>query len=235
MSHQIDTIFDDPKLKNKILSIQIIDDLSLVFVELSKEAKEYTKKQIIKQVNKALSYDVMFHTDKNERALSEALRGRLVEEFGEQISVELLQIVSPRASEDIDIFGRLLLSNGLTAEHVVNAASSFLGDVLKLVPRLHFDFIETDSVPATFLLGQIKHYAPISANSLKSKMVSEGLTVSERHLKNALDGLRKKGLILFQRERGYALTAKGLAALPIMKNRNSSDITRLLWIARNGL
>ncbi|HGV3500432.1 TPA: hypothetical protein ACNGY8_006185, partial [Klebsiella michiganensis] len=54
-------------------------------------------------------------------------------------------------------------------------------------------------------------------------------------LNGKLDNLRKKGFLLRNHDGSYRMTLAGLEIVPVSKSRQSSDIERVLYLARKHL
>lgn len=83
------------------------------------------------------------------------------------------------------------------------------------------------------LLRVLKEQQPIGSEQLIAIMQDPYPSISYKWLKNKLDQLRKKGLVMRQRVNGtYALTSDGLHAVPSGARKTSSDIDRALVLGR---
>ncbi len=82
------------------------------------------------------------------------------------------------------------------------------------------------------ILRVIKKKAPIKFNTIRDDLQEKGFLSRENLLKNKLDEMRKKDMIIHT-EGQYILTGKGLSILPITKDRyHSSDIERALELGK---
>ena len=78
------------------------------------------------------------------------------------------------------------------------------------------------------LLRIIKIHQPISFKEMMKLLVNK-YTVTEAWLRLALDNMRKKGFIHWEKSsRCYELTSQGLSAVPSGARRSSSDVDRAL-------
>lgn len=91
---------------------------------------------------------------------------------------------------------------------------------------------QTDLPTKLTLLRIIKSYQPIKVEGFLRKLKKEYPAVEERWLKRALDQLRKKQLVHWQRPGEYVLTYDGLGAVPTGARRSSSDIERALALGK---
>lgn len=86
------------------------------------------------------------------------------------------------------------------------------------------------------ILRVSKKIFPFNLEGLATKIIDGGYyVVSADWLNSKLDSLRKKGLLVRDQEGLYRLTQLGLEAVPVTKSRNSSDIERILYLARKHL
>lgn len=83
------------------------------------------------------------------------------------------------------------------------------------------------------ILRSVKKLAPVHLSRLAAELGSRGLTCpSERWLSSRLDTARKRGLVVRSEDGAYSLTSTGLATVPFGRSRTSSDIERMLSVAR---
>lgn len=86
------------------------------------------------------------------------------------------------------------------------------------------------------ILRLSKKIFPYDLGQLSSQIESSGYNVISADWLNAkLDLLRKKGLLNRDHAGVYRLTQAGLEAVPVTKSRQSSDIERILHLARKHL
>ena len=84
------------------------------------------------------------------------------------------------------------------------------------------------------LLRILKRLSPATIEQICSYLKSDGLTSSDlsRSISLKLDSLRKKEFLVRNPSGSYALTAYALELVPHGSNRSSSDIERILSLAR---
>ena len=107
-------------------------------------------------------------------------------------------------------------------------------DILK-IDNFKLEIIKTpESLPSlTAILRSGKKISPFSVNELITELISHDFHLpSEKWIRNQLDSIRKKGLIFRRSDERYTLTYQGVLATPSTGNRNSSDIERVLYMAR---
>lgn len=83
------------------------------------------------------------------------------------------------------------------------------------------------------VLRSVKILAPASTAALAADIVRRGFTnPSEKWLSHKLDLARKRGLVLRDSQGRYSLTSVGLGVVPTNRSRTSSDVERMLSLAR---
>lgn len=101
-------------------------------------------------------------------------------------------------------------------------------------------------IDVTFVLGQalghptdpqvlriLKRLAPASDEGLFKELIARGFQVMDMHnLRSRLDALRKKGLVVRGPRGFFSLTEKALGLVPYGRSRASSDVDRVLALAR---
>jgi hypothetical protein len=85
------------------------------------------------------------------------------------------------------------------------------------------------------LLRATKILAPCDSTAVARRLKQiDGIDIAADLVHRRLDILRQKGLLVYLGDRRFALTLKGLAGLPpSISRRNSSDIERVLALARS--
>lgn len=84
------------------------------------------------------------------------------------------------------------------------------------------------------ILRSLKRLAPAEIPAVRADLGSRGfLCPSEKWLSARLDAARKRHLVQRDGRGRFVLTAAGLAAVPNTRTRASSDIDRILWLARH--
>lgn len=83
------------------------------------------------------------------------------------------------------------------------------------------------------VLRSVKVLAPASISSLAEDLVRRGFAIpSEKWLAHKLDLVRKRGLALRDLLGRYSLTSEGLGVVPKSRSKSSSDVERMLALAR---
>lgn len=85
----------------------------------------------------------------------------------------------------------------------------------------------------TAILRAVKVHAPASLAVLNQDLLRRGfICPSEKWLSYKLDVARKRGLLLRDQDGRFTLTADGLAVVPWSRTASSSDVDRMLSLAR---
>jgi hypothetical protein len=90
--------------------------------------------------------------------------------------------------------------------------------------------LEIPSIPV--LLRLIKVTQPIDIHKLSLLLKKTYPMIQDKWLKNKLDTLRHKQLLIWQKPGLYALTSLGLSLVPTGTSRSSSDVSRALDLGR---
>jgi len=86
------------------------------------------------------------------------------------------------------------------------------------------------------LLRSLKINFPVTLNDFLKELKKEGYYIeSEEWLSRKLDTFRKRSFLIRDRDGFYRLTLTGQGLVPITKSRNSSDIERILKLAKKHL
>lgn len=85
----------------------------------------------------------------------------------------------------------------------------------------------------TAILRTVKILAPVDLDGITADLRKRGMpSPSDRWLAGRLDGARKRGLVVRQQSGTYVLTAAGLQVVPHSRSKSSSDIDRMLAMAK---
>lgn len=83
------------------------------------------------------------------------------------------------------------------------------------------------------VLRSVKPLAPVAIVDLEADLRRRGFSwPSEKWLASKLDAARKRGLVYRRKDGAFVLTADGLVTVPHTRSRTSSDVERMLLIAR---
>lgn len=85
----------------------------------------------------------------------------------------------------------------------------------------------------TAILRTVKILAPVNLDGITTDLQKRGMpSPSDRWLAGRLDSARKRGLVIRQQGGTYVLTAAGLQVVPHSRSKSSSDIDRMLAMAK---
>lgn len=160
------------------------------------------------------------------------LRARLRREFQDLATGAFVSFpTSDRAAVWVEV-SRIPEETEVTEMHelVVNYLGAFGVEVVS------FDSISPalpePSLPA--ILRSLKQLAPADILAIREELSRRGFRCpSEKWLSSRLDVARKRRLIQRDERGRFVLTAAGLNAVPSTRTRVSSDIDRILWLARH--
>lgn len=169
--------------------------------------------------------DSQQHTD-----LESGLRAMLVRRFaGVVVDVRM----SFPASDHALVWVTLGISPDATSADVQEHVTGFL-----LESKIVCDGIELLSPalpePSTIaILRSVKTLAPVSLEGITADLRNRGMpSPSDRWLAGRLDTARKRGLLVRHKAGTYVLTARGLQAVPHTRSGSSSDVDRMLALAK---
>ncbi|MDH0144694.1 hypothetical protein [Aquipseudomonas alcaligenes] len=97
------------------------------------------------------------------------------------------------------------------------------------------DFISPTQPPASLasILRAVKILSPVAPKTVYEYLKSRDFTCpSEKWLATKLDSARRKGLLVRSDDGAYALSADGVSVVPALRSKNSSDIERILLLAK---
>lgn len=102
------------------------------------------------------------------------------------------------------------------------------------VKKFNIEFIKVSNNPPTLpaILRSAKKIAPFLLKEIIAELESRSFELpSEKWMNTQLDSIRKRGFIFRRQDGLYALTYRGILVTPVTKNRNSSDVERVLYLA----
>jgi len=125
-----------------------------------------------------------------------------------------------------------LLEQGALDE-IIYHTSAYLKSAEFIVEGIEFVSPAQPEPSIAAILRTVKRKAPAQLSDIFSDLGSRGLRCpSEKWLATKLDSARKKGWMIRNANGSYVLTAQGISLVPISKSRSSSDIERMLLLAR---
>jgi hypothetical protein len=116
---------------------------------------------------------------------------------------------------------------------ILGEAKELLDKVGVSRAELHLVQPTKPAPPIMAILRSVKRLAPVLENDLAEDLERRGMPCpSARWLTSKLDAARKRGWLVRATDGRYALTAEGLEVVPHPRGRASSDIERVLSLAR---
>ncbi len=198
----------------------------------------------------------------SERVASKKITKRQILNIEKELAQEFeANVVTIFSKKEEDLFVEIVIQNKLLARFqgdIFNVFTSFVGEKVEITIDanpitvekqeeivgflellndeggfdLVWQFREVELPSIAYVLSRIKIKQPIKVEGLVPLLKGEYEQVTEAWLNNSLDALRKKGLIIRNRNGNFAITYKALDALPVTHNRNSLDVKRALELGR---
>lgn len=163
--------------------------------------------------------------------LESGLRAMLIRKFAGL--VEDTYISFPTANKALVWIGLAQVLEKSVADGVQAVVSSFLKQAEISCEGIEFLNPRHPEPSIVVILRSVKVRAPASIREIMEDLSGKGLSCpSERWLAAKLDGARKRGLLVRNATETYVLTALGLDIVPHSRSRASSDIDRMLSIAK---
>lgn len=122
---------------------------------------------------------------------------------------------------------------GELGTQVLEEAKELLDNVGVSRAELHLIHPANPQPSTLAILRSLKRLAPVNQHDLVEDLQRRGMSCpSSRWLAAKLDAARKRGWLVRGEDGRYALTADGLKVVPHPRSRASSDIERVLSLAR---
>ena len=189
--------------------------------------------RLCNDIKKQLKLNVEWIITQDDRVadLEAALRGAFEARFPgifTAVSVSALHVSPSLVSVETDPQA----INRPGAEHLSEIAASIFSAYGVEPPTVFYgDGLELPSIP--MILRGVKTGSPATAESLADRLrQSRTLIPDLTWLRRKLDTLRREGLVVRISSGAYAMTEKGLGIVPHGRSRSSSDVERVLALAR---
>lgn len=162
--------------------------------------------------------------------LESGLRAMLVRRFeGLVIDVRMSFPVSDHALVWVTLGIAPDATSMKVREHVIN----FLMESKIVCDGIEFLSPALPEPSTIAILRTVKTLAPVTLDGISANLRSRGMpSPSDRWLAGRLDGARKRGLLVRQKIGTYVLTAAGLHVVPHTRSGSSSDVDRMLAMAK---
>lgn len=187
-----------------------------------------------------------------KNSISEKFNTQVIEsitqsEKSNTIHFGITSIINEEISADAYDLSLIIQSDGNLNTHLKFKTQIQSGKITKIEEKIKkyfllleaekfsIDIIKNSENPPTLtaILRSAKKLAPFLMKDIIKELESRNFDLpSEKWMNNQLDSIRKKGLIFRRSDEKYTLTYKGILATPSAGNRNSSDIERVLYMAR---
>lgn len=165
--------------------------------------------------------------------LESGLRAILLRKFAGLIVDAYISF--PTANKALVWIGLAQVQEKSVADGVQAVVSSFLEQAEISCEGIEFLNPRQPEPSLVVILRSVKVKAPVSISEIMEDLLGKGLACpSERWLAAKLDGARKRGLLVRNPTETYVLTALGLDIVPHSRSRASSDIDRMLSLAKRG-
>ncbi len=110
------------------------------------------------------------------------------------------------------------------SKHIKDLKSNF-DDVI-------FHYPNQINLTNPILLKIIKENSPINEDKIKYFLKKQNVDFKEKEFNNKISSLRKRKYIFRLKNKHLTLTLTGIRAVPVSKNRTSSDVIRALVLGR---
>ncbi|POZ50479.1 hypothetical protein [Methylovulum psychrotolerans] len=186
------------------------------------------KKDLVKQFSK--NVEIIFVQNDRQQELESGFYQMLNRKFHDQI-VSLY--VSFKNESMVDAF---IEASNLTSQLESDVSKHFkkiLEDADLKIGIIYWLSSPSDLPSLPAILRALKILQPINLQTMAAHMQESYKSVSDRWLRNKLDQLRKKGLVIWQKDsETYTITNMALRFVPAGTKRNSSDIERALALGK---
>ena len=118
-------------------------------------------------------------------------------------------------------------------EAVAGVIVTFLSDARITTTQIEFVYSGPPEPTPASILRSIKTLAPARVESIRSDLMNRGFACpSESWIAARLDVARKRGLIVRSASGAFSLTSAGLDLVPHTRSGSSTDIDRMLFVAK---
>ncbi|MBU2549144.1 MAG: hypothetical protein KKB20_12065 [Proteobacteria bacterium] len=198
----------------------------------SKRQLTYLKKEIKNKFDIEVEY--VIYREKNQEQIDAGLLALLAERFGKIIKDCL---TSFKGSNSVDVWIDLSIKMEQSNRGLIDNIRGVISDYLNLfgisLRSLHGISQDQDVPSQIVILKVIKIISPAQQIDINNYLQGINYYIpSELWLSRKLDVLRKKMLILRQKDKSYVLTEEGVRFVPRTASSNSSDIKRALALGR---
>ncbi|AJJ18264.1 hypothetical protein NUF47_003398 [Yersinia enterocolitica] len=197
----------------------------------------FTSKRQINNLVKLLENEldksiiVSFRQSKTWNDLEAGLRALLIKLYQDKIN-DLVISSTNQTSSIVWVFINIAIDDE-TKKDIENFISNYLSNALIILDAINFIFPKKQEPSSLAILRTIKIESPVLIEKLFNYLVYRDFYIpSEKWLSARLDVLRKKGFIIRNIDGSYALSGLGLSVVPSTTSKSSSDIERILSLAK---
>lgn len=200
-----------------------------------KTAKGFTSKRQINNLRKAIQEEfgldafVSIQSTREQRSLETGLQGVLLVKFRNDIQDVLVSFPTP----DTAVVWVSTINIEFDDAGIRDTTIAFLNDVGIRCESMTFILPAASEASMPAILRGLKIVSPATPAALKEHLTKNGhYCPSEKWLVGKLDHARKNKLVVRNDNGSYALTHLGLMVVPYSRTRKSSDVERMLYLAR---
>ena len=184
----------------------------------------YIKKALVEKYQRQT--EVIFIQDDAQQELESGFYQMLNRKFNNQITS---LYISFKEESFVDAFIEASNLNDQLQDSVTTHFKDILDDANLKLGELQWLISSHERPSFVAILRVLKTYQPVDLSDFAEEIQKRYQSVSIKWLSHKLDQLRKKGLVLRQKEDAtYVLTEMSLRVIPSGKRRTSSDIDRAL-------
>lgn len=200
-----------------------------------KTAKGFTSQRQINNLRKAIRSQfgletfISIQSTREQRNLESGLQGVLQVKFRNDIRDVLVSFPTP----DTAVVWISTISIEFDESGIRDTTIAFLSDVGISCESMTFILPAASEASMPAILRGLKIVSPASPSALQEHLIKHGHHCpSEKWLAGKLDHARKNKLVVRNDNGSYALTHLGLLVVPYSRTRKSSDVERILYLAR---
>lgn len=163
--------------------------------------------------------------------LESGLRAMLLRKFPEYISDLYMSFPTGDAAQTWVTIKQD--SGEVIGQRIHKQINEFLADAALRSEGVEFLAPVLPEPPIAAILRSVKAMSPVGVGGILNHLSKKGFFCpSEQWLSRKLDGPRKRGLLIRNSSGDYSLTSLGLELVPHTRSGSSSDVERMLLLAR---
>ena len=244
MSHNVAEIqaFLNVREANFVSAVRLNEISRTVLLEIprdrvrSKSGDGFTSKRQLTFISRALEqrFDLRvltaFRDSQQHTDLESGLRAMLVRRFAGLVVDARMSFPT---SDQALVWVSLGIAPDATAAEVKEHVANFLAESQIACDGIEFLSPALPEPSTIAILRTVKTLAPVALDGIAADLLKRGMpSPSNRWLAGRLDSARKRGLVVRQKIGTYILTAAGLQVVPHTRSGSSSDVDRMLAMAK---